>query len=105
MDTNVSQWGRSVKAPTVVTLESVYDVPDPYDSADAFTRYFHEYIKELTRAEVMYELERVRLRLLLGGGKRQDAWLLDRLDRLQREVAQRDHSARGETLPGRRRAG
>lgn len=94
-----------VKRQTPVTLESVYDVPDPCDCVEAFARYCHDDLSRLTRAELLYELERVRLRLLLGGPKAPHPWLLDRLDRLQRRVAQLDRAGQRDAPSRRRSAG
>lgn len=64
----------------------IYPVPQPYDSAEQHVRYVHADLADRTRAELLRERERIRLRLVLDDAP--PAWVLERLARL--EKASRD---------------
>jgi hypothetical protein len=62
-----------------LTLDSIYRVPNPWDTAEQHERYEHADIPRRTRAELMREHERLRLRLLLDDAA--DVWMLQRLEK------------------------
>lgn len=64
-----------------LTLAAIYPVPDPFASREQCERYQHRDVSRLTRAELEVEHARCRLRVLLDGDP--DAWLFERLGRLE----------------------
>lgn len=67
-----------------LTLDSIYRVPDSWETLEQRDRYEHADIPRRTRAELMRELERLRLRLLLDDAP--DVWLVQRLEKLRGAV-------------------
>jgi hypothetical protein len=74
--------------PDPLTLGAIYRVPNPWDTAEQRERYEHADIPRRTRAELMRELERLRLRLLLDDAP--DVWLFQRFEKLQRALGHAD---------------
>jgi hypothetical protein len=71
-----------------LTLDAIYGVPNPWDTAEQRERYEHADIPRMTRAELMRDLERLRLRLLLDDAP--DVWLFQRLAKLRAAVGHAD---------------
>src|SRR5262245_14519563 len=63
-----------------LTLNSIYAVPRSFETREQHERFTHSDIPRRPRAELAYERERLRLRLLLD--RFPDVWLLQRLERL-----------------------
>ena len=59
----------------------IYSVPNPWDTLEQHERYEHHDLSRVSRAELLRERDRVRLRLLLDDGP--DPWILQRLDKLR----------------------
>jgi len=58
----------------------IYPVPERYDTLEQHERYEHLDLRRMSRAELLRERERLRLRLMLDDGP--DPWLFGRLQNL-----------------------
>lgn len=68
-------------------LDHVCHVPDPYDSAGAFERYYHGDLNAMSVGDLLRERRRVRCRLDLE--ERPAAWLWERLEAVRQALAMR----------------
>lgn len=62
--------------------ELLFPIPDPLDTLEQRERFEHRDLAGLSRAELLRERERLKLRLLLDDAP--DPWLFQRLDVLRR---------------------
>lgn len=65
-------------------LEWMYGVPDPIRSHEECERYHHRDLQGMTGPELRLDFDRLRHRLMWD--ERPDAWLLERLDALERMI-------------------
>ena len=79
---------RGVASPTQpLTLDAIYPIPNPHETFEQAWKYRHKDLDDLPRAEIVRDLKRLELRLLLDDANvGPDPWLLDRLERLRRKV-------------------
>jgi hypothetical protein len=67
-----------------LTLAHIYRLPSPWASLEERARFEHRDLPLRTRAELLRERERLRLRLLLDDAP--DGWLFARLEALDRSL-------------------
>ena len=75
-DSSTHRWGL---------LQTLYPVPDPLDSSDAWDRYRHLDLVAMTKARLLLERDRVVWRLIFDSAP--PAWLLERLDKIDGRLA------------------